>query len=116
MRLHTGVAVLRLPRHALHLDDTPPLLVLPREGITISDYDAHHRAERADWATLIAAGHKPICRRCNKPITPGQPFDLGHRQDLALGGRKEARSPEHEDCNRAAGQAITVHTPPSRHW
>lgn len=79
-------------------------------------YDAQHQAERADWAILIAQGHQPICQRCKHPVLPGQPFDLGHRQDLALGGNKKNRSPEHQDCNRSAGQAISTHTPPSRHW
>ena len=79
-------------------------------------YDQHHRDERADWALLIAQGHRPICRRCSLPITPDQPFDLGHRQDLTLGGNPKTRSPEHQDCNRAAGQTLSTHTPPSRHW
>lgn len=81
-----------------------------------SPYDDQHRTERADWAILIDQGHQPTCRRCHQPILPGQPFDLGHHQDLAFGGDQRRRSPEHEACNRSAGQAISTHTPPSRHW
>ena len=79
-------------------------------------YDAGHRRERADWAIMIEQGHGPICHRCSKPIEPGQPFDLGHRQDLVLGGAPKKRSPEHQKCNRSAGQTLSIHTPPSRPW
>lgn len=79
-------------------------------------YDANHRAERADWNHLIQTGHQPTCPRCGQPITPGQPWDLGHTHDLILGGNPHTRRPEHARCNRQAGATLATQTPPSRPW
>lgn len=79
-------------------------------------YDRQHRIERADWARLIDSGHPVTCPRCGKPIRPGDAWDLGHAQDLALGGDKRHRRPEHANCNRSAGAALAAQPTPSRNW
>jgi hypothetical protein len=81
------------------------------------------RELRAHWTPLVAAGHV-TCWRCGQPIHPGQPWDLGHRTDRALGGTDHDTAPEHRHrtgtCpgNRAAG--ATTRRPstaaPSRPW
>ena len=79
-------------------------------------YDQDHREERANWQALIDAGHPVDCWRCKKRIHPGQPMDLGHIVDLALGGNPKRRRPEHAGCNRAAGGAVGTNPKPSRPW
>lgn len=83
-------------------------------------YDHNHRQHRADWDQAIQAGAMPTCRRCSKPIKPGQPWQLGHIVDLALGGTPKHRAPEHKRCNEAAGgqlsAALRNQPPPSRNW
>ena len=61
-------------------------------------YGHRHRRIRASWAAAVASG-KATCARCGKPITPDQPWDLGH-QDGA--GPNDYTGPEHATCNRAA--------------
>lgn len=54
------------------------------------------------------------CWRCGQRITPAQPYDLGHRVDVALGGNPFDVAPEHRwrtpTCvgNRSAGTFTTV--------
>ena len=60
-------------------------------------YGAAHRAERAKWAKVIATGDA-TCVRCEHPIAPTDPWDLGHSDD-----RKSWSGPEHASCNRSAG-------------
>lgn len=85
---------------------------------------------RAEWnhtLHLIWAGEHPtltewICRKCARPILPGQRWDLGHLLDQAVHGPNAiSLEPEHADkCNRAAGGRL-AHTlraalAPSRAW
>lgn len=63
---------------------------------TRRSYGAAHRRMRRDWAPLVEAGGVG-CWRCEKPIEPGAPWDLGH-DDL---DRAILRGPEHRRCNRA---------------
>lgn len=63
---------------------------------TRRSYDAAHRRIRRDWAPLVEAGGID-CWRCERPIEPGAPWDLGH-DDL---DRSTLRGPEHRRCNRA---------------
>ena len=79
-------------------------------------YDRGHRAERANWATLMETGYPVKCWRCKKPITAGQPWDLGHLEDLVSGGNPKRRLPEHATCNRSAGGALAYQPRPSRPW
>lgn len=68
----------------------------PRSGWEWQQY-------RAKWAARIAEAGSWPCRRCRGPIRAGEPFDLGHRLDHALGGDGVEASPEHPACNRSAG-------------
>lgn len=60
-------------------------------------YGPAHRALRKKWLPLVAQGHV-ACWRCGEPISPGDPWDLGHDDR----NRSVYRGPEHERCNRAA--------------
>nr|DAQ97196.1 MAG TPA: HNH endonuclease bacteriophage, HNH Endonuclease, DNA.52A [Caudoviricetes sp.] len=66
-------------------------------------YGAAHRRERAWWQAAMDAGAVPICAKCNKPVLPSQPWDLGHTDD-----RKAWTGPEHRSCNRRDGQRKAV--------
>jgi hypothetical protein len=57
-------------------------------------YGRGHQQRRRLLAGRVAAG-KAVCWRCNKPILPGEAWDLGHADDSnSYGG------PEHRACNR----------------
>lgn len=80
-------------------------------------YGTAHRALRARWAPIVAAGGV-TCRRpgCGQPIQPDEPWDLGHTESRAL---NEPSAPEHRDCNRGhrprqpgqSAQTDTLHQP-----
>jgi hypothetical protein len=59
-------------------------------------YGRHHRELRKRLAPLVASG-QAICARCGRPITPGEPWDLGHDDR----DRSRYSGPEHARCNRA---------------
>jgi hypothetical protein len=63
---------------------------------------------RAQLAPLVDAG-AAICARCDEPIEPGEPWDLGH-DDL---DRRFYSGPEHRACNRATAGRKRV---TSRAW
>ena len=64
------------------------------------------QAARAQLAPLVASG-RAVCWRCGKQIKPDEPWDAGHLEDLALGGRPDGeRAPEHRSCNRSAGAKL----------
>lgn len=80
-------------------------------------YNHEHRKHRTEWNTRIQAGEQPTCPRCQQPITPNQPWDLGHTTDLTHGGNPRHRRPEHRYCNTSAGaQLAHQDPPPSRPW
>jgi len=64
-------------------------------------YGQQQRRERRDWAPIVARGGV-ICPRCEKPILPGEAWDLGHQDD-----RSAPTRPEHATCNRRAAAART---------
>lgn len=75
-------------------------------------YDAEHRARRKREQPLIDAGNA-ICWRCNKPITPGSKWDLGHDDN----DRTKYMGPEHVGCNRATkGHRTAIIVDDSRVW
>ena len=59
-------------------------------------YGPAHRKLRAAWKPRVATG-TTTCPRCNQPIQPDQPWDLGHTDD-----RQSWTGPEHTNCNRTA--------------
>lgn len=62
-------------------------------------YDAAHDRLRAHHAPRVAAG-TITCWRCGQPISPTEPWDLGHDDH----NRTQHRGPEHAGtCNRSAG-------------
>lgn len=60
-------------------------------------YGNAHKKRREQYKTLVAAG-KAICWRCDEPIDPNGPWDLGHDDH----DRTQYRGPEHVTCNRGA--------------
>lgn len=56
---------------------------------------------RAYWSRRLPLA----CRRCGRPVTPGQRWQVGHILDRALGGDDgiENQWPEHQRCNLSAG-------------
>lgn len=73
-----------------------------RASTTDRGYGAEHQAERKRWEPAVNAG-QVTCNRCNLQIEPQTPWDLGHNDD-----RTAWTGPEHQDCNRRAGQANAV--------
>ena len=61
-------------------------------------YGANHKRTRALWAQRLKTLGTLPCARCGKPITNGEPWDLGHTDNRAA-----YQGPEHAHCNRRAG-------------
>jgi hypothetical protein len=60
-------------------------------------YGAAHRAERARWRPVVAAGGCR-CVHCGLRINPMEPWDLDHAPDgVSYNG------PSHRGCNRSEG-------------
>lgn len=66
---------------------------------TSRGYGTAHQRERERWAKEVKKGNAK-CFRCDEPIDPDGPWDLGHNDD-----RTAWTGPEHVKCNRAAGGA-----------
>ena len=62
------------------------------------------RALRPRWQAAIDRG-EVACWRCGRPILPGMEWDMGHLEDLAVGGAAVADQmlPEHRGHNRSSG-------------
>ena len=68
--------------------------------IPMTKYGTRHKALRAGWARKVAGGGV-LCARCGRPISPDEPFDLGH---VDGGGLFEYQGAEHRRCNRAVSK------------
>lgn len=83
---------------------------MPSQGTTRQrGYGHRHRSLREQWKPKVEAG-KVKCWRCDKPIRPGDKWDLGHSDD-----RSHYEGPEHIQCNRATA-ARRPKTDASRAW
>ncbi|TKG58907.1 hypothetical protein FCN18_37370 [Prauserella endophytica] len=67
-----------------------------RGTTTQRGYGHTHQAERQRWKPKVEQGNA-TCWRCNQPIDPNEPWDLGHDDR----DRSIYRGPEHRSCNRA---------------
>jgi hypothetical protein len=68
---------------------------LPSKGKTKArGYGGRHKALRKAWKRIVEAGGE-TCRRCGRPIVPGEPWDLDHEDD-----RVGYKGPSHTACNR----------------
>lgn len=79
-------------------------------------YDAEHQALRL---FLIDRDLGSACPRCGLPMIDPDLCDAGHSVDLAIDPQAKADRLEHADCNRRAGQALSVkraRLAPSRKW
>jgi hypothetical protein len=77
---------------------------------TLRGYGAEHQKARRLVAPTVAAG-LAVCARCKSPISPGEPWDLGH-DDF---DRSRYSGPEHRKCNRATARH-RVERGVSREW
>jgi hypothetical protein len=73
-------------------------------------YGWKHQNLRQSWQRVMAE-RVVLCSRCERPILPGQPWDLGHDDH----DRSRYTGPEHRVCNRAtAGRRKPLRS--SRAW
>lgn len=65
-----------------------------------------------------AAGRRVGCPYCDRPILPGQHFDIDHTIPRIHGGLDYHVRPAHRSCNRRAGATTRRRSTatPSRHW
>jgi hypothetical protein len=70
-------------------------------------YGWKHQQMRKVWKPLVATG-RAICARCRRPISPREPWDLGHDDH----DRSRYTGPEHRRCNRATSRRRRF----SREW
>lgn len=80
---------------------------MPRRGTTDQrGYDSKHKAERARWAPVVAAGQayctEPVCLEQrdghSRWIAPTEPWHLAHGD-----GQSGYRGPAHPRCNSSEG-------------
>lgn len=70
-------------------------------------YGLKHKRLRESYKAQVEAGIVD-CARCEKPILPGEPWDLGHDDH----DRSRYTGPEHARCNRATTRRRRT----SRRW
>lgn len=73
------------------------------------------RRDKRRWAQIRAGLRERMitenglpCWRCGELIRPGEPWDVGHVRDRALGGSDaDGLAAEHRFCNRSAGGKLS---------
>lgn len=73
-------------------------------------YGASHDKLRQRWARRVASG-TVTCWRCNRRISPLEPFDLGHCDN----DRSVYHGPEHQACNRSNTRGDCTHISHTRY-
>ncbi|MFF3867365.1 hypothetical protein [Micromonospora sp. NPDC001898] len=70
---------------------------MAKANTTARGYGHAHQKLREQWRPKVDAGLVD-CAKCDQPINPGDPWDLGHTDD-----RTAYTGPECQHCNRSAG-------------
>jgi hypothetical protein len=74
---------------------------MPSHGNTYErGYGGEHQRLKEHWRPYVEAGLVD-CWRCDRPIAPESPWDLGHDDH----DRSVYRGPEHMACNRSAARS-----------
>jgi hypothetical protein len=66
-------------------------------------YGSEHERARERWRPFVEAG-QVVCRRCERPIVPGEPWHLGHDDEHPDPANSR---PEHAGCNQATAGRIS---------
>ena len=68
----------------------------------MNPYGIEHQRLRRQVARIVAAGGG-VCWRCEQPIHPREPWDLGHSDAPGAKVRRLYNRPEHRACSRTSG-------------
>lgn len=72
----------------------------PQPSPAARGYGVAHRRLRAKLKPTVDAG-RATCARCRQPITPGEPWGLGHSDHPQAKARGLYSGPEHRNRSRA---------------
>lgn len=80
-------------------------------------YGAEHQETRARLLATLVPGTP--CRKCKKPMYPGQELDAAHSEDYVTNNSAKADHLQHAACNRSDGGKLgheRANLRPSRPW